>query len=198
MYNELYNSWRREVSEVSLASLSRDFYVKIADYLKRISEQDGLPDKKSVKVSLLDREGQNVTLMLEQLLRVRYKKLLKTISQNQTVPIEMLTAEEAKMCESFAAFASAYQKFTQDLLQGEISQRIIQTSSPAIAQTEPKAEVETIHKRVTLRFVKGIPAIMGVDMKSYGPFLIEDVASLPADNAKILVKQGLAVPVEVS
>ena len=35
-------------------------------------------------------------------------------------------------------------------------------------------------------------------MKSYGPFVVEDVASLPVENAKILVKQGLAVPVEVS
>ncbi len=39
---------------------------------------------------------------------------------------------------------------------------------------------------------------MGADMKSYGPFLVEDVASLPVENAKILVKQGLAVQVEVS
>jgi len=39
---------------------------------------------------------------------------------------------------------------------------------------------------------------MGTDMKSYGPFLAEDVASLPVENAKVLVKQGLAVLVEVS
>jgi len=39
---------------------------------------------------------------------------------------------------------------------------------------------------------------MGVDLKSYGPFKVEDVASLPAENAKVLVKQGLAVQVEVS
>ena len=39
---------------------------------------------------------------------------------------------------------------------------------------------------------------MGADMKSYGPFKVEDVASLPVENAKMLVKQGLAVQVEVS
>jgi DNA replication initiation complex subunit (GINS family) len=39
---------------------------------------------------------------------------------------------------------------------------------------------------------------MGADMKSYGPFVAEDVASLPPQNAQILVKQGLAVLVEVS
>ena len=35
-------------------------------------------------------------------------------------------------------------------------------------------------------------------MKTYGPYVAEDVASLPAENAKMLVKQGLAVSVEVS
>jgi DNA replication initiation complex subunit (GINS family) len=43
-----------------------------------------------------------------------------------------------------------------------------------------------------------VPAIIGSDMKTYGPFEAEDIASLPAENAKILVKQGLAEKVEVS
>jgi DNA replication initiation complex subunit (GINS family) len=37
-----------------------------------------------------------------------------------------------------------------------------------------------------------------VDMKTYGPFMVEDVASVPVENAKILVKQGLAENVELS
>jgi DNA replication initiation complex subunit (GINS family) len=35
-------------------------------------------------------------------------------------------------------------------------------------------------------------------MKTYGPFLVEDVASVPVENAKILIKQGLAELVEAS
>jgi DNA replication factor GINS len=190
MYDELYAAWRREVDEASLGSLPPDFYVRIADYLKRIKEENRQPDKKSVKASLLDHEAKNVALMLEQLLWARYKKLLETVSQNQKLPFESLTVEEAKMSENFAAFTSAYQKFTVDLLQGQTSQ--------TAAQTGAEAEVEVGHKRVTLRFTKNIPAIIGVDMKSYGPFQVEDVASLPVENAKVLVKQGLAVLVEVS
>jgi DNA replication initiation complex subunit (GINS family) len=187
MYNELYAAWRREVDEASLGSLPPDFYVRIADYLKRVREENRLSDKKSVKACLLDHEAKNVELMLEELLWARYKKLLEAVSQNQKLPFELLTVEEAKMCESFTAFSSAYEKFTIDLLQS-------QTAAQAVA----KAETEVGHKRVTLRFTKNIPAIMGTDMKSYGPFLVEDVASLPVENAKVLVKQGLAVLVEVS
>ena len=190
MYNELYAAWRREVDEASLGSLPPDFYVRIADYLKRIREESMLSDKKSVKVSLLDHEAKNVAIMLEELLLARYKKLLETVSQNQKLPFESLTVEEAKMCESFAVFTSAYQKFTVGLLQDQ--------TSPTAAQADANAEVEVGHKRVTLRFTKDIPAIMGTDMKSYGPFQVEDVASLPVENAKVLVKQGLAALVEVS
>jgi DNA replication factor GINS len=47
-----------------------------------------------------------------------------------------------------------------------------------------------------MRFLKDVPAIIGADMKTYGPFKTEDVASLPVENTKILKKQGLAENVE--
>ncbi len=195
MYNELYAAWRREVDEVTLGKLPLDFYVKIADYLKCIREESALPDRKSVKASLLEREATNVSLMLEELLTERYRKMVETINRNHTLPTDLLTEEEANMCKNLLAFSSSYQKFTRDLLQGQVRQVSVQ---PIIAQPVAAAEPEGTHKRVALRFMKSIPAIMGFDMKSYGPFLAEDVASLPAENAKILIKQGLAVLVEVS
>jgi DNA replication factor GINS len=190
MYNELYAAWRREVNEASLGSLTPDFYARIADYLKHIREESRSSEKKSVKMSLLEHEAKNVTQMLEELLWARYKKLLEATTQNQKVPTELLTVEEAKMCESFFTFTVAYQEFIRDLLQGQ--------ESPTSAQAAAKTEPEVSHKRLALRFTKSIPAIIGADMKTYGPFLAEDVASLPVENAKILVKQGLAVLVEVS
>jgi DNA replication initiation complex subunit (GINS family) len=77
-------------------------------------------------------------------------------------------------------------------------QGLIDESAKVATKVEPKVEVTLTHKRSTVRFLKNIPAIMGADMKSYGPFVAEDVASLPPQNAQILVKQGLAVLVEVS
>jgi DNA replication initiation complex subunit (GINS family) len=182
MYNELYSAWQREIEKASLGGLPTDFYVRIADYQRHIKEESRMLDKKSVKVNLIDRETQNVKRMLKELLWVRYKKLVRTITQNQTLPSELLTVEEAKMCESFVIFSGMYQKFAESLLQGQTV----------------KMEAEANHKRLTLRFTKSTPAIIGLDMKTYGPFMVEDVASLPVENAKIFVKQGLAVPVEVS
>ncbi len=79
-----------------------------------------------------------------------------------------------------------------------IIQSVTPTQTNEVPKTEIKPQVHVTHKRLTLRFTKNIPAIMGADMKSYGPFAADDVASLPALNAQILVKQGLAVLIEVS
>lgn len=200
MYKELYAAWRWEVSETALVGLPPDFYSKIAAYLKRMNEDHGL-DKKSVKVSLLEHEAKNANRMLEELLAARYRKLIKNISKNQRVPSELLTTEESKMCETFASFADSYQKFSKNLVKGQAMELPSEQAAPItvrVIETKAQQTEAPIHKRLTLRFVKSIPAIMGADMKSYGPFAAEDVASLPAVNAKMLVKQGLAVQVEVS
>lgn len=194
MYKELYAAWQREIDDPTLGSLQPDFYVKIAEYIRHIKEEDKVLDKKSVKVSLLEHEAQNVGRMLEQLLEARYRKLVKTVTKTQKLPTELLTFEEAKMCETFADFTKSYRKFADDLKLGQLVTEPIKVT----VKVEAPAAAPQPHKRSTIRFLKNIPAIMGADMKSYGPFVAEDVASLPPQNAQILVKQGLAVMVEVS
>jgi len=200
MYNELYSMWRREIEETPLGALPSDFYVRVAEYLKTIKEENRALEKKSVKLSLLDLEAKNVHRMLDELLRARYRKLIKHITQNQKLPSDLLTAEELKMCESFMTFSESYKMFTKSLLEGQsviIKQQPINIEVTAQKSIQP-APFQPATKRTTLRFIKSIPAIIGADMKPYGPFKAEDVASLPADNAKMLVKQGFAVVVEVS
>lgn len=191
MYNELYDAWLREISEASLGGLPPDFYARIKDYIKRINQEDKTLDKKSVKINLLEHEAQNVKRMLEELLKLRYQKIIDAVTELQKVPSELLTVEETKLCECFLTFTDNYQKFSESLMQGHSATKLdASTASCGVPQVT--------NKRLTLRFSKSIPAIMGADLKSYGPFAAEDVASLPADNAKILVKQGLAVLVDVS
>src|SRR5208282_3462602 len=156
MYTELYAAWRRENHAASLGGLPPDFYARIADYLRRIRDENRMLDKKSVKVNLLDREAQNVKRMLEELLWARYKKLVKTITQNQQLPSALLTVEEAKMCESFVTFTGTYQKFAKDLMLGQAAK--IDAEVKADAKVDLKVEVGK--KRLALRFLKNTPAII--------------------------------------
>lgn len=191
MYDELYEAWLRETTEASLGGLPADFYARIKDYMKRINQEDKSLDKKSVKINLLEHEAQNVRRMLEELLKLRYQKIIDAVTELQKVPSELLTVEEAKMCERFLSFADNYQNFSEGLMQGHSTIKFETVSASCDVP-------QVANKRLTIRFSKSIPAIMGADLKSYGPFTAEDVAALPADNAKILVKQGLAVLVDVS
>ncbi len=197
MYNQLYAAWQREIDDPTLGALPPDFYVKISEYLQHIKDEDKILDKKSVKMNLLLHESANVERMLKELLETRYRKLIKNITKNQKTPVGLLTNEETRMVETFADFTKTYHKFADELMLGQITQITEpDKTSRIVVKTENASPI--VSKRSTIRFLKSIPAIMGADMKSYGPFIAEDVASLPPQNAQILVKQGLAVLVEVS
>jgi DNA replication initiation complex subunit (GINS family) len=96
------------------------------------------------------------------------------------VQVEGLPKEEEKLMNDMLPSFEAFQNLMKELESGRL---------PQAGREKPKRRV--------LRFLKETPAIVGVDMKTYGPFLPEDVASVPAENAKVLVKQGIAVEVEV-
>jgi DNA replication factor GINS len=137
-------------------------------------------DKKTTKAKLLDREFKSVKNMAEELIRLRYDKALKKSLARETVPRGVLIEEEEKLYGEILPLAEAYQTFLEGVLRGRLS----------------RIEREKKPKKTLLRFVQEIPAIVGSDMKTYGPFEPEDIATLPQENARILVKQGVAVEVE--
>jgi DNA replication factor GINS len=192
MYSELYAAWQCEIENSAIQPLPADFYKRVSQYLQQIKTENQTPDKNNLKASLMEQECYNVTRMIKELLRIRYKKLLKTIKGGQKLLPDILTNEETEFLTGLLPFAEAYDIFARGLLQGKTPKSVIKPAEPKEITTEAQ------HKRVTLRFLKAIPAIIGSDMKTYGPFLAEDVASVPADNARILVKQGLAVIIEVT
>jgi DNA replication factor GINS len=185
VYDEVFAAWRFEVENAELGGLPPDFFARVAEYVQRIKEESRMLDKKTAKADLLERELEHVQRMVGELVWARYNKLIRLVTESQKVPSELLTAEETALCSGFLSFVEAYHAFVKKLVQGHVLDLGV-TDKPR----QP-------HKRVALRFLKAIPAVVGADMKTYGPFLAEDIASLPIENAKILVKRGLAEAVEV-
>jgi DNA replication initiation complex subunit (GINS family) len=191
MYDELYAAWRLEIEHGELGSLPSNFYERLADYLRRIREDNTKIDQKTVRTTLLAHEENNVTRMTQELISERYRKMLKLTMSGRRVPVDSLAAEEQKLYGGVAPSTESFNQFAEDILKGHLAK--------IDAETVPMSQLQehsVVNKRVTLRFLKSVPSIIGSDMKSYGPFLVEDVASVPVNNAKILVKQGLAKQVE--
>ena len=189
MYDELYGAWQVEIENPELSRLTSDFYTRAANYLRRIKEETQLMDKKTVKSTLLEHELANAQRMVYELVWIRYRKLVKRIVDENKVPLDLLATEEINLCNGVAPSAENYSKFAKGLLLGQVAK----------VESEPSAAAPVAqHKRVTLRFLKQVPSIIGSDMKTYGPFMVEDVAAVPQENAKILIKQHMAEAVDVT
>jgi len=181
MYSELYEAWKRELENVELEKLPPDFYVRIADYVRMIREESRMLEKRTAKAGLLRKEMQNAKHMIIELIQSRHQKIIRKLVKGEEIPHDVLALEEEKIYAGISYSTEMIQIFAKEILRGHVAQ----------------APVEKLQKRTALRFLRDTPAIVGADMKTYGPFKAEDVASLPFENAKILVKQALAEKVEV-
>jgi DNA replication factor GINS len=181
MYDELYKAWAKERETTEIQALPKDFYFKLAGYIKKMKDESRMLDEKTVRAKLLRREFKNVKKMVKELLRMRYEKALRKTMNGEMIDKEALTHEEEKLLGEVAPSLESHQTLLKDIVNGR---------SPQVEAKEEKP------KTVILRFVQEIPAIIGADMKTYGPFKPEDIASLPVENARILIKQGVAVEVE--
>jgi DNA replication factor GINS len=181
MYDELYEAWKSETSKTELQKLPSDYYGKLSEYVKRIREEMRMLDPRTVKAKLIREEYQHARMMIRDLIQIRYRKLTSSAVRGAELPSDFLTEEEQALCKDVSAVAEAFREFAQSLIRGQ-RPAIILDKSP---------------KRIVLRFLKDVPAIIGSDMKPYGPFKPEDIASLPTENAKILSRQGLAEKVEI-
>ncbi len=181
MYNDLYEAWKLENQDDTLGRLPPDFYSKVAEYIKKLEVESRMLDKKTVKARLLENETRNVKRMAQELIQIRYKKLVINAARGVKTPLNSLPVEEKKMYTGPLPPAETNQAFIEEILRGNT--------------LDLNAERE--EKKAAIRFLDKVPSIVGSDMKTYGPFQVEDVATLPVENCRILVKKGLAERIEV-
>lgn len=182
MYDELYEAWRKEKENEDVQELPRDFYTRLAEYIRKIKEESRMLDEKTLRGRLLQKERENVERFTDELIRSRYDKIMRRISAGEILAAASLTDEEGALYEEVSPSAESYLGLLNNILRGQLLK----------AQEKTKLKPSTLLVRV----LQEIPAIIGADMKTYGPFKPEDVAALPAENARILIKQGAAQEIE--
>jgi DNA replication factor GINS len=180
MYDEIYEAWRKERESMELQVLSNEFYERLVGYVRQLKQEGRMLDKESVKAKLLGSELTNVEKMITELVHARLRKVLDKLRNGERVSETALAAEERRLCGDVLSLPESFGAFLSGILQG----RLIN-----IEESAPRFRV--------VRFLSEIPAFVGVDMKTYGPFKTGDVASLPAENAKGLMDRDVVASVEV-
>ncbi len=166
------------MGEKDLRSIPTDLYKSVALYLKstRNSNQIG----ESLITHLKNREKEVMLKLTLSLLRLRLDKA----SKGRGIQEANLLAEERYILEAETLFEQRVGKIENALKNGQAA------LLTAIHEKQLK-------KLVTVRFLKGFDAIVGVDLKKYGPFQPEDIATIPLENAKPLISQGIVTEIWV-
>lgn len=181
MYDLLYDSWLKEKENIELQSLPKDFYAKLTEYITAIQKETRMLDKNSPKSKLLSQEFSRVTRLMQELIELRFRKIVELSGSSEIQKSDLLANERETLRKLRATFEN-FQLFLKKLLQGK-KQNVISNN----ITTESSL----------LRFLKKFPAVVGSDLKIYGPFSVEDIAVLPIENAKVLTKQGVATNIEI-
>lgn len=112
---------------------------------------------------------ERVRYMLMDLIELRLEKMLSSVTVSAPINLEALTQKERGI---------------YDELRGMFEVR----------ESEKELDEEDY---VVVRMLVDLPEIVGLDLQIYGPFKAEDVATLPRDNAIVLIRKGVAVPIKV-
>ena len=183
-YSELYQAWQREKDNPELQILEKTFYAEASEYVKgrQLSSRD--PEKTSLRARLEEVKRQRIERIVKDLVRMRYEKLVYATLQGKIPPRSVLTTEEESIYSGVLSTAEELEKILDAVFHDQ-----------AIEVMEVR--VRERPKRILVRFLQAIPAIVGTNMHVYGPFKAEDVASLPMENAKGLIEKNIAVGVQL-
>ena len=189
LYKKLYEDWKRERENPSLQDLDNDYYPTMASYASKLREQNRMLDKTSVLGKIMTKEMDYVEKMLKDLLHIRLTKIIQAEMEGTPLVTANLLPDEREFHSEIRRSIGSFNDMARNIILGRLDR-----AEPRLQKSTPSGDF-TGYK--VLRFLKPVPAIMGVDMKTYGPFNPEDVASLPEENAENLIRRGFAKVVEI-
>lgn len=166
-----------EMQSEGLHQLPNDFYSKVSQYSQKLRRSAGSGNS-DVSVRLISRQLEIITSMTTQLLGLRAKKAAVNNAFLQLLP------EERYVCLAQQSFRRRSDAFIEAVSAGK----------PSHIES---ARMNESTRNMTIRFVRRTNELVGADLRRYGPFKENDVASLPAACAAILIAEGDAVDVYI-
>ena len=175
---------KKETQIAKIQGISPDVYKKIAQLIKELSIQKYEDLELDVHHELI----RLLVLSTKSLIELRTRKLLENSNGNlsslslSTDDYSKLTDEEKYIFEEERKVSQRKDLIKQSLIDGNVNN--LDSISRIIRS-----------KMIIIRFLESTDQFMGVDMAKYGPFIKEDVAILPFENARSLIERKVAVEI---
>ena len=172
--NSLYAILQREIENDAVQEIDSHLYSNIGELIGNLKNQgyDGIESK--IKDSLV----KIITDMTALLLKMRIEKAIKL----EELDYSNLLDEERFIIDSEDELRQRKETILTATLNGRL--KLLET----VAENHRS-------RAIVIRFLKPIDQIIGADLKKYGPFDAEDVATLPFENAVALISKKIAAKV---
>jgi len=166
-YDEIQRIYRLEKNSPSLQKIQENFYKEISEMLPRIDKSH---------------RAHVITLLKEIYLRRRYKIILHALrTEDETKsPINIIPDE----LEMYNGIVKSIKEYNNTI----ILNRLKTPEEPEKSKTFEILGAKTLKVKI----LSPLPALLGSDLTTYGPFKEDDIVELPEDNAKILISKEIA------
>jgi len=171
--NLLYSILIRETENDSVQEINPELFLTISNLTGKLKSEDydGIETKIKNKLIIL------ITEMASLLLQIRVEKAIKTNETTNLTDVEKFILDSKRELE----------ERKETILSGTLNGKSKLLES--IAQSHKI-------KPTAMRFLQDMEQIVGVDLKNYGPFKTEDVATIPYENASALISKKLATKIQ--
>lgn len=183
--DELYRIWKTERNEKTLQKLPASFYSDVSRMFSDSKAASSATGQDRTQASISEKEFRILRRFSREIAETRMRKIIDAVMSRQDLPTDMLTDGEAEFAKKIAIHVGDHYRFIDELAERSV-----------VSEEEPTKPVEA--RLEVVRFLSDFPAIIGVDLRTYGPFKAEDVATLPAENASVLINQGIVKQVRFS
>lgn len=194
-YGRLREAWEKEIEKPELQKIPDEFLQEMRRYSEELNKTP--TDPGTLTGSITKKEKRFVGQMLRELTETRLSKIVTKELRGEPIDAHAMTPEEQRLHSNVRQLLLGYRQGAE--IPEPEAPPAAQTPKPAAAPrpsaAAPREEPES--EMVVVRFLKPLPAIMGVDMRAYGPFDPEDVASIPRRNAVNLIRRGIAKLVDI-
>ncbi|MDH2900324.1 MAG: hypothetical protein PXY39_05085 [archaeon] len=171
--DKLYRMLEDENNSKELLKIPQDTYQEIAAHIKTIRAESSEKEK-SLAAELSIAERKILSDIARRLIGLRIQKF----NRDPEADVTNLSLEERYIIEPLIQSRKRFERIGESMFNGQIGE--LAHLSESVKQ-----------KYVYVRFSQPYAAISGIDLATYGPFEPEDVAILPLENAKSLLKNGI-------
>jgi len=191
-YEDIKSAWENETENEGFQDLGDLRLSKMIAYLSSVRISLASTDaEKRIQADMLTQEALNLEFMIEDLLTIRKQKILKAVISGHRPRGDMTLAEEELYNRTQRAL-DGHTEFVKESLAGSKPKKK-KKSSAEVKKSKTPPETEAV-EYVTVRFLRQISdAFLGLDEKTYGPFKKEDVAMIPAANARTWLRDGTVI-----